>query len=490
MIGALRRYAGTFTGFERDARIYLLVTLVYGVGLSLYWVDFNLYLSSLGFDRSFIGLVATAGSAAGLVAALPIAVASDRLGRRLVLVAGSAVGVLGIVGLLLTVEPLLVMLLAALLGVANQVFAVVSAPLLTERSRPEHRNELFALQYSITNLTNVGAALVGGALASAIAVTWGFAPDGPEAYRLLLVVMLASLAASAAILLLLADDRPRRDRTSGRPVARGDGAARPEGAAVTSPDTAADPLPGTGPGVPGHASAGGRIPLRTRLWPGGPGSAPLDVGLFARILLPGFLISLGAGQVIPFLNLFIKGKFGLDLASLNAVFAVTSFGTFVAIMIQPALARRFGKIGSVVLVQTASLPFLAVLGFSPTLWTVILAMAVRNSLMNAGNPIFSAFAMERVLPAQRAMLSAAMSLVWSAGWVLAGPWYSLLQSSLGFEAGYAVNFVTVIVLYSLGTFLTWHWFGRAERAAGQGTSILTPDSPAPSGAERPVPSGE
>ena len=44
------------------------------------------------------------------------------------------------------------------------------------------------------------------------------------------------------------------------------------------------------------------------------------------------------------------------------------------------------------------IPFLVVLGFSPVLWTVIIAMMVRNSLMNAGNPIFNAFAMEQVTP--------------------------------------------------------------------------------------------
>ncbi|MBP1705486.1 MAG: major facilitator superfamily 1 [Chloroflexi bacterium] len=454
MISALRRYAGTFTGFERDARVFLVVTVVYGIGLSLYWVDFNLYLSSLGFDRSFIGLVATASSAAGLLGALPIAFVSDRVGRRRVLVGGAGLGALGIAGLLATAEPLLVILLAALLGLSSQVFNVVSAPFLTERSRPEHRNELFSLQFAITSLTNVVAALVGGALASAIAVTWGFAPDGPEAYRLLLVAMFASAAGSAAILLLLADDRPSRQR--------GDPAGTPGEPASGGP----------GPADPGRISRpkpAGAVSPPARLRPGGPGRARVDLGLFTRILLPGFLISLGAGQVIPFLNLFIQGKFGLDLAALNAVFAITSFGTFVAIMIQPALARRFGKIGSVVLVQAASLPFLAILGFSPVLWTVIVAMAVRNSLMNAGNPIFTAFAMERVRPAERATLAAAMSLVWSGGWALAGPWYSVLQRSLGFEAGYAVSFVTVIVLYSLGTFLTWHWFGAAERAAARPT---------------------
>ena len=83
------------------------------------------------------------------------------------------------------------------------------------------------------------------------------------------------------------------------------------------------------------------------------GITVLDRGLFVRLLVPGLLISIGAGQVIPFLNLFVQGKFGLDLAQLNAVFAVTSLGTVVAILFQPRLARRFGQITSVVIVQGA-----------------------------------------------------------------------------------------------------------------------------------------
>ena len=178
---------------------------------------------------------------------------------------------------------------------------------------------------------------------------------------------------------------------------------------------------------------------------------------------PGFLISIGAGQVIPFLNLFIQRKFGLDLTSLNAVFALTSLGTLAAILAQPRLARRFGQITSVVIVQAASIPFLVVLGFSPILWTVITAMAVRNSLMNAGNPIFTAFAMEQVSGAERATLSAAMSVLWTIGWVIGGSWYAGLQATLGFEGGYTVNFVTIITLYSIATALYWMWFRKVDR---------------------------
>jgi predicted MFS family arabinose efflux permease len=186
-------------------------------------------------------------------------------------------------------------------------------------------------------------------------------------------------------------------------------------------------------------------------------------GLFVRLLLPGFLIATGAGQVIPFLNLFVQARFGLDLAELNALFAVTSLGTVVAMLAQPTLARRFGQITSVVIVQAASIPFLAVLGFSPVLWTVVAAMVVRNSLMNAGNPIFSAFAMDRVAPGERATLAAAMSVLWQVGWVLGGAWYAALQATIGFDAGYTVNFITVITLYSIATSLYWIWFGRVDR---------------------------
>ena len=180
-------------------------------------------------------------------------------------------------------------------------------------------------------------------------------------------------------------------------------------------------------------------------------------------MIPGLLISIGAGQVIPFLNLYVQEKFGLNLTSLNAVFALTSLGTVAAILFQPRLARRFGQITSVVLVQGASIPFLVVLGFSPVLWTVIVAMAVRNSLMNAGNPIFNAFAMERVTPGERATLSAAMSVLWQVGWIIGGLWYAALQATLGFEAGYTVNFITIITLYTIATCLYWIWFRDTDR---------------------------
>ena len=448
-MSALRRYARSFTGFERDARIFLVTTLIYGVALSLWWVDFNLYLTALGFDPAFIGISGTAGAVAGVLVAFPASILSDRLGRRIVLVLGAAGSTVAIAGLIVVTSPIAILACAAAMGAASQAIFVVQSPFLMEHSRPEHRNELFSLQSAILTVTSVGAALLGGAIAAIVTSVGGIGASDPAVYRVLLLVMAIAAAAATVTILALRDDRPRRRRDLRTPEQR-----------------------------PGDAWAGEPIAWR----PDRPSATrrvrlgiphPSDPATFWRLLIPGFLIALGAGQVIPYLNVFIEGKFDIDLAALNIIFAVTGLGTAFAIMVQPALARRFGKVGSVVLVQGVSIPFLVVLGFSPVLWTVVMAMAVRNSLMNAGNPIANAFAMERLRPAERATYAATASLLWSLGWAIAGPWYSLLQATLGFEAGYTINFVTVIVLYSLGTWLYWRWFHEVEERPARGPERVT-----------------
>jgi len=420
-VAAFRDYIQGFRGFERDARVFLVATLFSGAAISLFWIDFNLYLAALGLDRATIGLVAATGSLTGALMAFPASMLSDRIGRRRVIMGG--IGLMATaLALLSVVDSLpLVFLLAAMYAAGQQSLFVVQIPFLTEHSRADQRSELFSLQFALMQVTQVAAAVLGGLTATAIAGAVGIGPAEAGVFRIVLIIQTALLVAALLVMTRVHDDRHRA--AAGR--------------------------------TPAAESRLGRLGIRVS-----------DRRLFFKILLPGFLIALGAGQVIPFLNLYVSEKFALDLSQINGVFALTSFGTVLAILIQPALARRFGKVRSVVIVPVASLPFLAVLGFSPILWLVIIAMAVRNSLMNAGNPILNAFAMGQVRPDERATLAAAMSVLWSVGWVIAGPWYSLVQASLGFERGYTVAFITIIVLYSVATSLYWWWFRDAEAPAG------------------------
>jgi MFS family permease len=416
--------------YHRDARLILITSLVAGAAISLWWIDFNLYLEATGLSRATIGLVATLGSLAGGIVAFPASAASDRLGRRTVF-AIALVGSLLSLGLLVlagAAVPLIV-LAAMLWSASNSAFGVVVPPFLTERSEPEHRNELFALQSAIQNVTSIVAAILGGLVAVLVAGAIGIDPAGRGVYLIILVIMAALLVAGLVSVRFLADDRP---------------------SVVAGPQLRSLGEPAAFPRDPRRSRAHFGITIRDRT-------------RFARLVLPGFLISMGAGQVIPFLNLYVKEKFGLELAELNAVFALTALGTVAAILVQPRLARRFGQVASVVIVQGISIPFLVVMGFSPILWTVVASMTVRGALMNAGNPIANAFAMETVDPAERATLSAATNVLWQLGWVIGGLWYSALQAVLGF-GGYTVNFVTIITLYTIATALYWWWFHAIDRA--------------------------
>ena len=71
-----------FGRFSHDARIMLVTSLVSGAAVSLYWIDFNLYLRSLGYATSQIGLISTIASLVGGLVAFPASAASDRFGRR------------------------------------------------------------------------------------------------------------------------------------------------------------------------------------------------------------------------------------------------------------------------------------------------------------------------------------------------------------------------------------------------------------------------
>ncbi len=130
--------------FHRDAACFLATTLVVGAALSLYWIDFNLYLASLGYSTATIGLVATVGSTAGALTAFPASALSDRIGRRAVMASGIVIALLALVGLLLVDALPLIIVFVALWAIGQQSLMVVQAPFLTEHSAPEHRTALRA----------------------------------------------------------------------------------------------------------------------------------------------------------------------------------------------------------------------------------------------------------------------------------------------------------------------------------------------------------
>ncbi len=112
------------------------------------------------------------------------------------------------------------------------------------------------------------------------------------------------------------------------------------------------------------------------------------------------VIGFGAGLVIPFLNLYLKEKFGLSYGATGLVFALSSLATGAAMLLQPLLVRRVGRLGAIVGVQALSLPFWppwpGLLGFP---WSP--SPSSSGGLMNAAGPVYAALVMDYLAEEER-----------------------------------------------------------------------------------------
>lgn len=177
------------------------------------------------------------------------------------------------------------------------------------------------------------------------------------------------------------------------------------------------------------------------------------------LLIPELIIALGAGLLIPFLNIFFKQRFRIPDSLLGIIFALSQLFTGIATFLAPLLAERLGKIRAVAFTQLASLPFLLMLGFVPLLPVAIGALWLRAMLMNMAGSLYAAFAMEKVHERERGTVGAMIGVAYSVGQSI-GPGISgFVQRNFGFLPLFLATGTT----YLVAALLTLALFGQAER---------------------------
>lgn len=164
------------------------------------------------------------------------------------------------------------------------------------------------------------------------------------------------------------------------------------------------------------------------------------------LLLPQALVGLGAGLVVPFLNLYMQAKFSLEYNQIGWIFAATSITGIAILAVQPLLARRLGKVGAIMAVQAASLPFLMILAWAPWLWLVTVALFVRGALMNSTGPVHTALMMDYLEEDERSGFLLIQGATWQVGWAVSSSLSGYVQETQGL-AGFNLLFGVMLVLY-------------------------------------------
>ncbi len=406
----LRRYRQQVAAFHPNARLYLTSAVISGAAFGVFRLLFNFYVLSLGYDESLLGVLITVGSFTALLAALPMGYLSDLIGRKAALLLGGGLNVLAIAVMLIWPTRAVFLAMNVVSGLGQSLAAVTMSPFLVENSGEEERTYLFSLSQGLQTAAGFFGNWIGGYLPTWAADWLGTTPTDSRAYAGALAVV---TGLSLLALLPLLGLRPARDQA----------------------------------GRPGERSV--FAPLRY---------AAEQPRLLVRLILPMLLTSMGAGLIMPFMNVFYRTVHGQPDPVIGSLFAWGSLAMGLGILVAPPLADRFGKIQLVVVSQALSIPFLVLMGFAPWFWLSAGAYYIRLTLMNMGGPVYNAFVMEQVEPEARGTVASLVSMSWSFGWAFSPSISGWLQVHYGF----APAFAGTISLYSLAVFLYWRYFWRGE----------------------------
>jgi MFS family permease len=186
----------------------------------------------------------------------------------------------------------------------------------------------------------------------------------------------------------------------------------------------------------------------------------------------GGLMSLGAGAVFPFYNVFLE-TLGASSGQIGIIYAAAGLTAAFVGLFSPWVAHRFGSLKATVLVRLSPVPFYLLLMATPVLPVAILAHIFRTTSINMAWPIDSTYISE-ILPAKaRASVFSFRSGAWNLGWSLS----SLVAGYAIVRYGYNVSFAAYIIFMTLAMGLFYVYFTRSvaeePRAASEAVEPAT-----------------
>jgi len=434
-----REYSEAFTAFSRNARLYLLGSFLLGIGanqISLLW---NLYLKSIGYSPTIIGQTLSLKALGSAVLALPAAFFVARIDSKRLLPSAAFLVAAAYVAQSLALSVSVVSAAVFMSGAFSTVFQVSTGPFFMRNSGPRERIHLFSLNAALSMGTGLIGSLAGGFLkdglvSAGVPETW--------AYRI-------GLLAGAAFVL-----------AAFIPFAKID-----ERSAIRDMDTPAAPAgTATEDAKPASADAGAAASPAARVEGAAAGTASaatadrIGPALWVKLILPSFLVGLGAGLTVPYLNLYFKLVFNLGDGAIGAAVAAGQVATFLGMAASPLLARKIGKARSVFVTQGVSIPLILVLAFVGSLPLALAAYLARQVFMNMSTPISDNFALELVPQSRQGLVNAVKMLAWTGSWAIS----ARISGGLIDSRGFAPSFVLTASCYALSTLLFWLFFIRGK----------------------------
>lgn len=408
----LQEWWQTIQRFNRNIRLFMLANVFIQIGMGVFSVMYNLYIRELGLPETVNGSVIAMMSLATAIMLVPAGIISDKIGRKWILIVGTILTAITLAGRSIVVGEPPMLWLSFATGLIWAFVQVSGVPFLAENSSPKERVHLFSIHFSLVTVAGVVGNLLGGIFADGF--MWLTTMDSVESIRASLLIGVVLFVIGVVPLFQL---HPL-ERTHIEVLSKEDGATLEQSTFRQN--------------------------------------AKLIV-LFAFAQL---LIGTGSGLVIPYLNLYFVNRFDASNSYVGLILALGSAMTAVAMLIGPLVVKRIGKVNALILFQLLSIPFLFLTAFTTSLFWASVGFLLRQALMNAGNPIQSAIAMDIVADKYKGLANSVNQMVFNLGWATMGLPAAWLVTNFGSYWGYAYAFSITGGLYLTASIYFYIIFGR------------------------------
>lgn len=405
-----------FSSYNRNIKFFMLANVLIQIGLGVFMVMYNLYIKELGMPETVNGKVISMTATASALMLIPAGFLSDRFGRKWIIIAGAVFGAMTLFYRSFTITETPLVTAAFLTGLFMAFVQVSGVPFLAENSKPSERVQMFSIYFALMTVANVVGSLLGGVISDVFQTIL----DMEAVYAIRWSLLAGAFIYSCGLIPLLS---------------------------LKSRSTEIEEKVSHDPPVPAND-----INLKKNL-----------IVIF-HFSFASLLIGLGSGLVVPYLNLYFSNRFDASNTYIGLILSLGSAMTAVAMLIGPMLVRKVGKVKALIIFQVLSIPFLILTAYTTSLFLAAIGFLLRQALMNAGNPIQSAIAMEVVHDKYKGLANSLNQVVFNVGWATMGPLAAGLVVAFGSYWGYAYAFTITAGLYIVSSIYYYFIFGKRKLA--------------------------
>ena len=406
-----RGYLASVSLFSHNARLYLIGSFLVGFNFSVFQLLLNLYFKELGFVEGQIGWIQSSRSLGMTLVAIPAAILLSRVRLKPVLLVCAALMALFSFGLTSFTQFVYLVAFGFLAGVSFSFFRVVSGPFYMRNSGRTERTHLFSFSYATYLLAGMIGSYGAGSMVTLIGEHTGNMVLGYQ-YTMYAAIVISTLAMIPFSMIKASAPSPEESRIELN-----------------------------------------RQKLKVR------------GAFYFKITFVNFLVGLGAGLIIPFLNLYFRDRFGLNPDQIGLYYILLSAAMLVGTLSGPFLTPRFGLVRTVVVTELVSIPFMLMLAYTYNLYLAVPAFIVRGALMNMGVPIANNFAMELSDKREQGLVNALLMISWTGSWTVA----VAIGGHIIEDYGYTVVLNVSAGLYIVSSVVYYLFFHGAEKRTPGGT---------------------